>query len=113
MASADTTASITLSALANNPVFQDRCYLRFLKAALDVTSEDGATANHAARLAFAGALFANTVNRATLAQLMLANTTIRTEALVADSAPGSTIADNDIDFQVASIFNGVAVSRSW
>jgi hypothetical protein len=112
MASADTTASITLAALVNNPVFQERCYLRYIVAAISVTNE-GAVTNHTQRLAFAGALFANAVNRATLADTILANATNRTNALVADSAPGSAILDNDIDFQVASVFTGIALSRSW
>ena len=112
MASADTTASITLAALVNNPVFQERCYLRFIVAAIAVMNE-GAVTNHTQRAAFAGALFANTVSRAMLADTILANATNRTNALIADSAPGSAILDNDIDFQISGLFTGIATSRSW
>jgi hypothetical protein len=40
----------------------------------------------------------------------LSNSTIRAEALADPSYAGGTITDNDLDFQVASTFTGLAVS---
>lgn len=70
-------------------------------------------AMHLKRLAFAGALFAGSVDLKMLAMLIIANTTNRTNALANTTIIGGNIFDSDIDFQVNSIFTGIANSRSW
>lgn len=72
-----------------------------------------APVSHTQRLAFAGALFAGNVDLKMLAMAVLANTTNRTNCLAAPSSAGGNIVDSDIDFQVNSIFTGIAISRNW
>lgn len=109
----DRTNNDVIDRTVNAPIFQDRCYRRFLAAAISVTNEDVATVSHQLRVAFAGALFNSTVNRQMLAMLVLANATNQTNCLADPLNPGGNILDNDIDFQITSIFTGVASSRSW
>lgn len=109
----DTTDNQTLSNTANNPVFQDRVRLRFITSAISVTTELNTTTNHTQRLAFAGALFAGTVDLKMLCMTILANTTNRTNCLAAPNQAGGNIVDSDIDFQVASVFTGIATARAW
>lgn len=113
MPSADTTNSYVLLHSADDPRFQERCYLRFINAAIAVTTEASTVTSHTQRLAFAGALFANTINRVMLAMLILANATNAANCLADATIPGGNILDSDIDFQVNSVFTGVATSRSW
>jgi hypothetical protein len=185
MASADTTNDAIIERTVSNPDFQNRCYLRFLIAAIAATTETvtatvnavtaaaspllhfaaqpgtvvigwsvadlttpaaipaGTTVlgplaanitmsanaagpgvgasdiitfappNHAQRLAFAGALFTNNIDRKMLADLVLANATNRTNCLADGTVAGGGILDSDIDFQVNSIFTGIAISRGW
>jgi len=70
-------------------------------------------ATHLKRLAFAGALFARSVDLKMLVMLVIANATIRTEALANATVIGGNILDSDIDFQINSVFTGVANSRNW
>lgn len=69
--------------------------------------------SHAARLQFAGALFNKIIDRQMLAMLVLANATNRTNCLADTSVSGGNILDSDIDFQINSIFTGLATSRGW
>jgi hypothetical protein len=68
---------------------------------------------HAQRVAFAAVLFNNAVNRQTLAMLIMANATNRGNCLSSPTTSGGDILDSDIDFQVNSIFTGIATSRNW
>jgi hypothetical protein len=72
-----------------------------------------APVSHAQRLAFAGALFTGSVDLKMLAMVMLANATNRTNLLAAPATMGGNILDSDMDFQAASTFTGIALSRSW
>lgn len=69
--------------------------------------------SHAQRLAFASALFSNAVNRQMLVMLILANPTNSTDCLADPNAVGGNITDSNIDFQVSSVFTGIATSRGW
>lgn len=69
--------------------------------------------NHASRLQFAAALFSGSISRQTLAMLIMANATNRTNCLADTSVPGGNILDSDIDFHINSIFTGIATSRGW
>lgn len=69
--------------------------------------------SHLARAQFAGALFNSIVSLRTLATLILANATNRTNCLADASVAGGAILDSDIDFQINSIFTGLATSRGW
>lgn len=183
----DTTDNQVLFATYTNIIFQDRCKLRFINAAISVTTEEeiiyasgsvtagtviplpsttglsaGMTianlmtpanigpnitiasvqagvsvtasgnvtvaindqlafnpagtshATHLKRLAFAGALFANNVvDLVMLAMTVLTNTTNRTNCLANPGVIGGNILDSDIDFQINSVFTGIANSRSW
>jgi hypothetical protein len=109
----DTTDSETIVSSIHNERFQTRCRLRFLVAAVAVTTELGTVTSHVQRLAFAGTLFNNGISSMTLAMLVLANTTNRTNCLANPLLPGGNMLDSDIDFQINSIFTGIAVSRAW
>lgn len=109
----DTTDNQILYNTVMNPVFQARCKLRFINAAISVTTEVNTVTSHTQRLAFAGALFANTVDPVMLCHLILSNATNRTNCLAVPSQAGGNIIDSDIDFQVASVFTGVATARAW
>lgn len=109
----DTTDNLILSQAVNNSDFQNRCLLRFIAAAISVTTEVGTTLNHTNRLAFAGAIFNGTVSPQTLCMLILANPTVRASVIADPTKSGGNALDNDIDFQIASVFTGVATSRVW
>lgn len=109
----DTTDNQILHNSIVDPTFQDRVRLRFIAAAISVTTEVGTTTSHTQRLAFAGALFANTVDMKTLVMSVLANATVRASVVATPNTAGGNALDSDIDFQVASIFTGIAVSRAW
>lgn len=182
MSSQDTTDSLIIANVASNAAFQERCWLRFLIAAIAVANEEitssvsaitaagsgtltftvtpasitglvvhnlstpavipagttvasvtattalldhnvigagvaigdnisFAVAYHAQRMRFAGALFSRSVDLMLLANLVLANSTNRTNCLADRLNVGGNILDSDIDFQVNSIFTGVAVAR--
>lgn len=113
MASTDTNNNYVILATLNDPRFQDRCYRRFIAAAVSVTTEVNTVTSHTQRLAFAGALFNGTVSNHMLAALILANPTNQTNALADPIVPGGNILDSDIDFQANSVFTGVATSRAW
>jgi hypothetical protein len=89
-------------------------------AAVAITPGVGATdviqlmpPSHTQRLALAGAVFAGTISGQRLAELVAVNTTIRTAILATPTAPAASVLDSDIDFQIASILTGVAISRGW
>ncbi len=109
----DTTDNETIISSIDNPRFQERCRLRFLFAAIAVTTELTTVTSHTQRLALAGTLFNNGISAATLAMLVLANATNRTNCLANPSLYGGNILDSDIDFQINSIFTGVAIARAW
>lgn len=69
--------------------------------------------SHTQRLGLAGSLFAKNIDRQMLALLVMANATNQTNCLADPNNPGGNILDSDIDFQINSIFTGVAVSRPW
>lgn len=69
--------------------------------------------SHAQRMAFAGALFAGSVDIKMLTMAVLASPTIKAEILAAPTVVGGTAADSDIDAWVFTIFTGLATSRSW
>jgi hypothetical protein len=69
--------------------------------------------SHTQRLAFAGALFNGTVGVSMLAEAILANATNRTNCVANPQQAGGNIVDSDIDFQISSIFTGLALSRAW
>lgn len=109
----DTTDNQVLAQAANDPVFQNRCRLRFITAAVSITNEVGTTPSHANRLALAGAIFNGTISNTVLCLLVLSNATVRTSVLAAPTQAGGNSLDSDIDTQIASVFTGVAVSRAW
>lgn len=109
----DTSDNVIIHNSISDPVFQHRVRLRFINSAIAVTTEAGTVTNHTQRLAFAGALFANTVDVIILCMIILANTTNRTNCLAAPNSAGGNILDSDIDFQVNSVFTGMSISRTW
>jgi hypothetical protein len=109
----DTTDNDVLMQAMTGDSFLQRCRLRFINAAISVTTESTSTASHDARLAFAGALFANHVDLPMLAMVVLSNTTNRANCLAASSLCGGNITDSDVDFQINSTFTGIATARSW
>lgn len=109
----DTSDSGILAQSINDPSFQQRCRLRFIVAAIAVMTESVNVVSHTQRVAFAGALFNGSVDERMLAMVVLANPTNRTNAIANPQQAGGNILDNDIDFQVNSVFTGIATSRSW
>jgi hypothetical protein len=93
--------------------FVDRCRYRFINAAISVTTESSSTTSHAQRLAFAGALFANQVDKTMLTMAALSNASIRAEVIADPSDNGGNATDSDMDFQISSVFTGIATSRAW
>lgn len=109
----DTTDSVTLAQAVSNPVFQNRCLLRFISAAVAVSNEATTVTSHASRLAFAGAIFNGTVHPEMLCRLVLSSATVRTAALANATVSGGNALDADIDTQISGVFTGVATSRAW
>jgi uncharacterized membrane protein YgcG len=69
--------------------------------------------SHVARAQLAGALFNGVLSLRTLAMLILANATNQANCLADASVAGGAILDSDIDFQINSIFTGIATSHGW
>lgn len=69
--------------------------------------------DHQSRMQFASALYNSTISPRTLATLVLTNATNQTNCLADPTIAGGNILDNDIDFQINSIFTGIAISRGW
>jgi hypothetical protein len=109
----DTTDNVILIQAINDSGFQTRCQLRYIVAAINITSESPATANHVERLSFAGALFAGTISLVVLAESIIANANVRAACLANPQQVGGNVLDSDIDVQVASTFTGMAISRVW
>jgi hypothetical protein len=103
----------TLFVATTDRAFQVRCRARFIVAAVAVTTELNTVTSHTQRLAFAGAIFGQTVRDEMLAAIVLSNATNRTNCIADAVNIGGTVLDNDIDFQITSVFTGVAVSRAW
>lgn len=109
----DTTDNQILHNTIVDPTFQDRVRLRFIAAAISVTTEVGTTTSHTQRLAFAGALFANTVDLKMLVMVILSNATVRASVIATPNSAGGNSLDSDMDFQIASVFTGIATARAW
>jgi len=109
----DTTDNQILHNSIVDPVFQDRVRLRFINAAISITTELNTVTSHTQRLAFAGALFNNAVDLKMLAMIVISNTTNRTNCLAAPNIAGGNIVDSDLDFQINSVLTGIAISRAW
>ena len=109
----DTTDNLVIAQCWQSDTFLQRIRLRFINAAISVTTESTSTTNHDARKAFAGALFANQVDLQMLGMAVVSNPTIRGEVLADPTMPGGAATDSDIDFQIASVFFGIATSRNW
>ena len=109
----DTTDNQILQQSYESDNFQKRCRLRFMTAAIAVANESSTVTNHTQRLAFAGALFNNTVGLEMLSMVVLASSINRANCLANPAADGGNILDSDIDNQVTSTFTGIATSRSW
>ncbi len=109
----DQTDNLYLYTVVNDPIFQERCYSRFVKAGLSIMNEDPTTASHSDRAKLCGALFARQVSGTFLVESILANSTNRANALSNQTAIGAAILDSDIDFQIASIFTGIATSKGY
>lgn len=69
--------------------------------------------SHAQRMAFCGALLADSVDHRVLASIVIASPTNRANCLVDITIPGGAILDSDIDNWIAAKFTGIATSRSW
>jgi hypothetical protein len=48
-----------------------------------------------------------------LGMAVVSNPTIGGEVLADPTMPGGAATDGDIDFQIASVFSGIATSRNW
>jgi hypothetical protein len=91
---------------ASKPDFYTRVAFIALKAAQNVATEDPATPNHAARVAYASRLFTGE-DKALLLALHIAasNPTI---AAALDSGGGDAVPDEDIEFVLGSIWDARA-----
>lgn len=99
----------------NSYDFQNRCLLQFLISAIAVTTESTSTPSHTARLALAGQLLSGSIDAKLLASWVMTNTTIQGEVVTdynasPQNAVGTSVNDSDIEFQVNSVFTGVAIS---
>ena len=109
----DTTDGTIINTTINSQDFQTRVRLRFISAAISITTELPSTADHDKRLAFAGALFGGKVDLSMLCMTVLSASNIRTKCLADPSKAGGTILDSEIDTQIGAVFTGLAVSQSW
>lgn len=97
--------------VAQDTVFQGRCRIALQNAAVNIIAEDPQTQNHAQRAAFAIQVLTQPqqISSYNIALSVLTNSTIAGEVTVA-SLPGatSTVADNDLQFAINSLFNALA-----
>jgi hypothetical protein len=112
-APADRMSNLAYWTAITNLDFQNRCVLQWTMAAVSVTTEVNTTPSHTARLALAGQILAGQIAPLQVAIWTMTNTTIQTEVLTdrgTSAAVGNSVADNDIAFQAASMFTGLAIS---
>ncbi len=90
--------------LAARPAFQIRVQVAAVKAAVDVSAEDGGTANHARRTMLANQVLMSPARWGQiLAEGVAVNGTILAEAMADQVVP-----DGDIEFVVASLWDAYA-----
>ena len=95
--------------LIQSAAFQQQVAGSLIAAAINVQNEAASTANHTARLAYANAIMLNpTAQAATIMTQMLSNATIAGEAGNTAGASGTPVADSDVDYVIASLFNQFA-----
>lgn len=92
--------------LLTDPLFQQQVGGAFLFAAISVLNENADTQNHANRLKYASAVFADPRGEA-LRNLtyLLTNATIAATAGNPAGASGTPFPDSDIDFTVGSLWD--------
>jgi len=95
--------------LLRSTVFLDQIAGALIAAATNILNEDPATANHLVRRAYANAILTNPLEQAAFfAPGMLTNPTVAASAGNAPTASGTPIADGDVDYVVASLFDAYA-----
>jgi hypothetical protein len=112
-ASTDTTNAVTIAATVNDATTQERVYRRWLAAALANIFDDPQSPGHPQRLGLAGAIMQNGLSRTLLVELVLSNQTNYVNVLNYAATPGGALVDSDIDYAIAKIFPGLAISRNW
>ena len=98
-------------ALAHDAGFLNRLQFAMATVALQVVNEDPATANHAARRAFASSVLGNpgaAAAAAAVAVVTAVNLTAATTAIDADLRVSSSASDADIASQVSTLWNAFA-----
>lgn len=96
-----------LGTIARDNNFQTRVQYAMMVAAVNVYSEATNTVGHPARLAYAKQVFAGSFNIMFACMMVLTNSTIAAEAVLA-TTPGFAIPDGDIQFAVNSLWNDFA-----
>jgi hypothetical protein len=93
-------------ATARDDVFAARVSMILMKLCVDVANEDGATPNHANRLALAQAHFRAGINAKALGAAAIAsNGTLQAAIDTAPAELGANISDGDLEFVLAGLFN--------
>jgi hypothetical protein len=91
-------------AAASDPIFYTRVSFISLKVAQNIASEDEATANHANRVEYAGAIFRGDDNATLLAMHVAASNPTISATL--ETEGGDAVPDGDIEFALATIWDG-------
>lgn len=95
-----------LGQIAAQPDFQARIAIALNSAAVAIYNEAGTVAGHAARAAYATKVLTGGYNLSAACLGVLVNSTIQAGA--SPTTAGNSITDQDIQFQVNSIWNALA-----
>ncbi|MEY9179736.1 hypothetical protein [Bradyrhizobium sp. USDA 313] len=98
-------SALDLIATASNDTFAGRVMMIMFKVAQSVASEDPATADHAARIDYAGMVIRGDEKpKLVSAHVISSNPTIAAAIESDPGAYGSNVPDGDIEFALASIW---------
>ncbi|QOG18162.1 MULTISPECIES: hypothetical protein [Bradyrhizobium] len=100
-------SALDLIATASDPTFAGRVMMIMFKVAQNVAGEDPATANHAERIAYANLVIRGEEKpQLVSAHVISSNPTIAAAIESDPDALGSNVPDGDIEFALASIWDG-------
>jgi len=104
-------AAVDLITTARNPEFSGRVLMIAFKVAQMVATEDVATPEHAARVAYAGLIIRGDEHQQLIAAHVVSSNPTISAAIESEPASlGSNVPDADIEFALSSIWTARAIA---
>jgi hypothetical protein len=106
-------SALDLIATASDPTFSGRVMMIMFKVAQAVASEDAATADHQARINYAGLVIRGEEKpQVASAHVISSNPTIGSAIESDPAALGSNVPDGDIEFALSSIWTSRSIAHA-